>query len=549
MQERIKEFADRTAPGAMLLRGAWGVGKTHACLNALKSNDEKNQKPFSYVSLYGVTSLDDIYTRLVAGWTNKITSKLPDSFKNIVPAKKWGWISRWVERDGVRLAGLFLGNKFGATTAAAASLLVRNSLIVIDDLERKDEKLTIPTALGVVSHLVEAQECRVIFITNDEEMKNDKGVFDTHTEKVFDIEIPFTPTVEENAEIFAGEFKEFLLPPLKSLGVSNLRVIRRTYEALQIIKKHLPSDCPLAEAAILKNTAILGILHYGFRGKIDINSLQSAGGLAIAKMMGRAQEPATEEAELTSKADFENGPLDNYIREIVFTGGTAWRELAAATRDYQVHFDALNINATFNTFLQSIFENYQVSSEEAASRLTAMCEQYTDTLKPDSLAWAAHVLVQLGLPDRKCEWLNKWAAANMKRLPDSDLHRVLEGIDVPVKELLPFYKAESERRRPPLTIQDVLKRCVLQQRVYDDEIERVSQLALDEYIDWLKTSKSDDIRDILRHVFSHFYGREGAEGVVAKKALSAVDSLAEHSPLGALRAQSYKRALPTKLKN
>ena len=49
---------------AVLLKGKWGSGKTHFINDYKKQLDEKKQK-YIYVSLYGVTSYDEIETKFL----------------------------------------------------------------------------------------------------------------------------------------------------------------------------------------------------------------------------------------------------------------------------------------------------------------------------------------------------------------------------------------------------------------------------------------------------------------------------------------------------
>ena len=54
------------------------MGKTYTCLECMRAEKGKKQNAFSYVSLYGVSNADEIYTRVALGWFNKITDKYPE---------------------------------------------------------------------------------------------------------------------------------------------------------------------------------------------------------------------------------------------------------------------------------------------------------------------------------------------------------------------------------------------------------------------------------------------------------------------------------------
>jgi predicted AAA+ superfamily ATPase len=49
---------------AVLLKGKWGSGKTHY-IDSYKKNLDKKSKKYIYVSLYGITSYDEIETNFL----------------------------------------------------------------------------------------------------------------------------------------------------------------------------------------------------------------------------------------------------------------------------------------------------------------------------------------------------------------------------------------------------------------------------------------------------------------------------------------------------
>ena len=109
------------------------------------------------------------------------------------------------------------GELFDAVGTAAVGLMARNTLAVIDDLERRDDALSIKAAMGVITHLVESRNCRVVLISNDRmlEREEEKNEFQRQKEKIFDIEMEYAPTVEENANLILKKEKELILSSTK----------------------------------------------------------------------------------------------------------------------------------------------------------------------------------------------------------------------------------------------------------------------------------------------------------------------------------------------
>ncbi len=549
LKATIQSFVRSNQPGAMLIHGPWGVGKTHGVLEALRAKDESEQKPFSYVSLYGIASLDDIYMRLSLGWVNKISQKAPEWLAETIKTVKESTIGRRTSGALGSIAATFIGkDQLDAISASVAGLLVSKMLIVIDDLERKDPNLSIQAILGVVSYLVESRECRVIFITNDGEIKGDEQLaFDAHKEKVFDYEAPYTPGVEENAEIFSASYKDFLWPTLLALGISNLRVIRRTVRVLEKLDSKIQKNCNLARISVLTSAAKICCLYFGFREKMDLERMKDTSSIEVAMYMESEKgedHGLTEGDKLIVKAGFSSGPIDDFLIEVIKTGETGWEEFTVKVEEMQEHHEELVTNSTFEKELQDLINNYSNTDPNIANYIKKKCEDNLLLLRHGTIDWAGQILVELGQPDFRDEWFRKWAAANMKKLSNKDIRHVLDGIDSVPNQLKVAYKEEAERRQPELDIEKELLARFTNNIFYPSQIDQIANLPLDRYVSWLRDSKSEQIRGVVRQIFSDFHGRGGSEGAIADKTLAAVDQLAAESPMNALRAKYYKSALP-----
>src|SRR5690606_25875015 len=111
-----------------------------------------------------------------------------------------------------------------------------NTIICLDDMERKGDKLEAKEILGLISLLKEQKKCKVVLLINDNEdcIKDYKK----YREKVVDLEIEFLPTPEECASIvFKGN--DWLSKNLKNhstrLNVINIRVLKKIQHFSQSI--------------------------------------------------------------------------------------------------------------------------------------------------------------------------------------------------------------------------------------------------------------------------------------------------------------------------
>ncbi len=79
---------------------------------------------------------------------------------------------------------------------------IKDTLICIDDLERKGKNLSIKDIFGLLNFLKEAHNCKIIFICNIDSLSNEnKEEFCTQKDKLFDYSIEFEPTADDVIEI------------------------------------------------------------------------------------------------------------------------------------------------------------------------------------------------------------------------------------------------------------------------------------------------------------------------------------------------------------
>lgn len=241
IEKILTDFVSSKEPGAIVLKGRWGVGKTHFWKNRIASQllDKPWKKKYSYVSLFGINSLSELKAALAVA-TDEFDR---DAIRNKRLGSKWiGWFWRalkWVS-DILQLAPR-IGSQLSKVYERIGFLLVKERTISFDDIERRGKGLELNDFLGLVSFLVEQKKCRVVAIVNSDQFsENDQKVWDLHREKVFNGEINYAPTLEETISL--GLREDVRAPwygttysSLKELKVSNIRLVERTARYMRLI--------------------------------------------------------------------------------------------------------------------------------------------------------------------------------------------------------------------------------------------------------------------------------------------------------------------------
>jgi len=136
----------------LAIKRRWGVGKTHLVQVVLKSNSEQ----FYYSSVFGVSSLEQLKAQILVNSYDK-----PHNLKS--PGRFISKLLDWNNKNSQQIAKvpkLIDLPVSGAVISIAGDLLlnslfgsIKDTIICIDDLERKSANLQLDELLGFIRPL------------------------------------------------------------------------------------------------------------------------------------------------------------------------------------------------------------------------------------------------------------------------------------------------------------------------------------------------------------------------------------------------------------
>ncbi|QKF66996.1 putative KAP family NTPase [Arcobacter venerupis] len=153
---------------AVLLKGKWGSGKTHF-INEYKEQLKINNQKCIYVSLYGVTSYDEIETKFLEAIHPTLYHKNTIFIGKIVKQLLKGTLK--IDLDGDKQENGEMEVKI-PDFRPQDLLNTKGYILIFDDLERCS--INIINLLGYINFFVEHQSYKVILIANEEEFKKNK---------------------------------------------------------------------------------------------------------------------------------------------------------------------------------------------------------------------------------------------------------------------------------------------------------------------------------------------------------------------------------------
>ena len=232
---------------------------------------------YSYVSLFGVTTLDQLKYSVFEN-TIKVAEVGHEPSLSTFKDNMVGVTTHFGKK---LMTSILQSSSYTKDTVPALQALsflsVRNRIICFDDLERRGKDLRLVDVLGLISFLSERRGCKVAIILNDEELTDeDKLVLNKYEEKVVDISLLFRPNAQDCAKIALADNKtsegERLAKFCTALGVSNIRVIKKIERLIDEVTPLLkPFHARVSEQAI-QTLALLGWAYYSKTGKAEDGS-------------------------------------------------------------------------------------------------------------------------------------------------------------------------------------------------------------------------------------------------------------------------------------
>lgn len=238
------------------LSGKWGTGKSHLWREVKENSPSESVRSALYVSLFGLTDINQVKLKLVQ-------SAIPaaDAHPGL-----WSGVKHVIRSASKGLEGFH--KSFSALNDLAllvVPVILRNRIIVLDDIERKHEKLSVDEVMGFVDEFTQQYGARIVLILNSDQLA-DRGMWERLREKVIDQEVKLETSAEEAFDIalgivgtsYAGRIKETTC----ICEITNIRVISRIIRAVNRIlggREDLSSD---VLDRLIPSTVLLSAIHF-----------------------------------------------------------------------------------------------------------------------------------------------------------------------------------------------------------------------------------------------------------------------------------------------
>lgn len=238
------------------LSGKWGTGKSHLWQEVKSVSADEAVKGALYVSLFGLSGMNQIKLKVVQ-------SALPSAEKYSA-----AWDKVRVGMEGARKVLNSLHKGFSALdelALLAVPSLLKDKVIVLDDIERKHEKLSIDEVLGFIDEFTQQHGARFVLILNSDQL-DDRKVWDTLREKIVDQEIRLNTSTNEAFDIAIGlapsPYADRIRAAAERCGLTNIRIIRKVIKAVSRIFGNRTDLSDALLSRVVPSTVLLAGVHY-----------------------------------------------------------------------------------------------------------------------------------------------------------------------------------------------------------------------------------------------------------------------------------------------
>lgn len=481
------------------LSGKWGTGKSHLW-KAVGKNFKGNRSKPIYVSLFGVKTINELKLRIVQNASLNSDDKYKEYKQNTTSVLKG-------------LAGKFFGVEVENLILLSIPTLVKERLVVVDDVERKHTSLDIDEVMGFINEYSENHKSRFLLLLNQDKLA-DKAIWETLHEKVIDTEVVLDPTPSDAFFIAVQENKppyvDAVRVAVETLGINNIRVIRRI---CRVVTKLLGSHPDLDGSSVLRvvpSTVLLTVLHY--RAIPDGPPMSYVASYNSRAHMFAKYANDDERNPEEIKWDALLGRLqisyadeyENIVCGYLTSGVIDEKKLGILIQSYKKSTDENESQLRVRKFLDDYFWNPSLNKDtliETASKFIDGEIKFIDSVSIASIADAAE---EIGEPVLASKLIDAWIKSFEERVSLTEItedsferfHRRIH------PKILEKFKSLKEAKYPPLSLSESVDRIIKNSGWGEREKAAFLQSSAAQYEETIRNLVNDDLADFISQHFS-----------------------------------------------
>jgi hypothetical protein len=548
VRKELNRFLAEADAEVLALRGKWGVGKTFSWNRILEEANRSGpicRQRYAYLSLFGISSLAELkFSLFEQSIDRQLIGKQPTlaTFQDNAAQ-----LSFSLGRKAWRLAISTPYMKSVSPALEAVSFFsVRDTLICLDDLERRSESLSARDVLGLVSLLKEQRNCKIVFLLNDGE--DGLEDFEKYREKVVDVELLFDPTAEECAEI-AFDSAEPLYQSIgelsQKLNITNIRTLKKIERLVRLVKHKLNNLEPEVVRQIVHSLVLYGWCHYR-AGDPSIPPLDYVQKIGYA-LFGLGEKENISDDKKAWHSRLQNygyqvtDELDEILARAVKTGYIVDADFDKAAEEKNLQIVAAKATGSFTDAWRTYHDSFDNNQDNVISALHESFKVNAKYITPLNLNGTVQLFRELGEDEKAEELIESFIKA---RASEPEIFNLSgyplagEITDKKVRDAFDkAYEGASIRESPK---QVLMRLSDSNGWSHQDEIV-LAETTVDEYYELFKTESGDHLTEMVNAClrFGRFSNANERQKQIAENAVKALTRIGKESAINALRVRKF----------
>ncbi|MCY7369164.1 MAG: KAP family NTPase [Chamaesiphon sp.] len=495
----------------MVIKGEWGVGKTYLWDSYIKKRIEKKdlkQIAYSYISLFGKTSLSDIRSSIFQS-AQKIASdeKIDEQFKKEL-SKSTQLLNRipWIKDSGkkaIETAPWFgwitylskfipYTDKYSGIISVLEYVLVKDYIICFDDLERKGSSLSVREIMGLVDELARQKNCKVILIFNENSFseEKDKKEFESYREKVVDAELSHNPTHTQNLVcVFPEDHRLFssIERFAITLDLKNIRVTKKLKSFIGKFWSELEHSDELVINEFVNHSMILFWSYY-LRGSalpFEFVKRRLKDGLDVSYILDKKEMPDSEKKYqlISFKIDLSSSAFDNCIIQYLECGYVETSEIIDSVREVSNKVNIIYVRQELRAAWDLYLDSFADNKHEIIRSFQSILSKYIDKIHVREFSQILVMLNDLG--EDVNGHMEKYLELHQEEISNVNIRdlSIFEGVNFePLMDRIKSIKIKSNN----IDIDRVAMKIATERGWYPEDIEFLASITQDEFYQWIK---------------------------------------------------------------